>query len=360
MASCLGFDASYISRINSGERVPANKEEFINSICRYIVETYTTNNDKNSIAHILKVDISELEDETYLSKLQEWFYTNNLNNYTSVGNFLEKLDNFNLSEYIKTIHFDEIKVPTMPFQLASSKNYYGTEEMRNGELDFFKHTVLSKTKEPIFMYNDMPMEDMAKDVEFGKKWMFAIAVSLKKGLHLNMVHNLNRPFNELMLGLESWIPIYMTGQVTPYYFKTSTNSIFNHTLYVSEVAALIGEGVNGCHSNSKYYVTSKKTELPFYQSMSKDLLKKASSLMDIYVDDNVKNFYKFISSEKEKGDTIIIESQNLNNTFKNIEFTICKGKWVAISKKVEPTIHFVIHNPILRDAIENFIAPVVE
>ena len=115
--------------------------------------------------------------------------------------------------------------------------------MKNGELDFFKSTVLSKNSKSIFMYNDMTMEDMAKDLDFGKKWMIAIATSLKKGLHLNMVHNLNRPFNELMIGLESWIPIYMTGQISPYYFKIPTNNIFGHTLYVSESAALSGDGI---------------------------------------------------------------------------------------------------------------------
>jgi hypothetical protein len=71
--------------------------------------------------------------------------------------------------------------------------------------------------------------------------MFAIACSLKKGLHLNMIHNLDRPFNELMLGLESFIPIYMTGQISPYYFESPTANLFNHTLYCSEVCALSGE-----------------------------------------------------------------------------------------------------------------------
>ena len=30
------------------------------------------------------------------------------------------------------------------------------------------------------MCSDMPMEDMAKDIDFSKKWMFAIAICLKK------------------------------------------------------------------------------------------------------------------------------------------------------------------------------------
>lgn len=106
--------------------------------------------------------------------------------------------------------------------------------MKQGELNFFKGTVLSKSKEDIFMCSDMPMEDMAKDIDFGKKWMFAIAMCLKKGHHLNIIHNLDRPFNEMMLGLESWIPIYMTGQISPYYLSNLKNNIYNHLNYVQQ------------------------------------------------------------------------------------------------------------------------------
>ena len=38
-----------------------------------------------------------------------------------------------------------------------------------------------------------------------------MAMMLKKGLHLNQIHNLDRSFEDMMLGLESWIPMYMTG-----------------------------------------------------------------------------------------------------------------------------------------------------
>jgi hypothetical protein len=93
---------------------------------------------------------------------------------------LNKLDEFDLNDYIRSIRFDELKVPTVPFQLPTSKNYFGIEQMRLGELDFFKATVLSHSKESIFMCSDMDIEDMAKDIDFAKKWMFAIAMCLKK------------------------------------------------------------------------------------------------------------------------------------------------------------------------------------
>ena len=144
------------------------------------------------------------------------------------------------------------------------------------------------------MCSDMPMEDMAKDIEFGKKWMFGIACMLKKGIHLNIIHNLDRPFNEMMLGLESWIPIYMTGQVTPYYFKDIKTNIYQNLTYVSNNLALAGESINGYHNKGKYYLTNNKKEVAYYQEKSQSLLKKASPLMNIYKKDTADLYNDFL------------------------------------------------------------------
>lgn len=68
-----------------------------------------------------------------------------------------------------------------------------------------------------------------------------MALMLKKGLHLCQIHNLDRSLDDMMLGLESWIPMYMTGQIAPYYLKNVQNNVFLHLLKVSGAAALSGE-----------------------------------------------------------------------------------------------------------------------
>lgn len=146
-------------------------------------------------------------------------------------------------------------MPTVPFQIPSAKTYFGLKEMMESELDFLKATVLSKSMHDVTMYSDMPMEEMAKDADFPKKWMFGMAMLLKKGLHLNQIHNLDRSFEDMMLGLESWIPMYMTGQISPYYLKNVQNNSFLHLIKVSGSAALSGEAVAGHHSDGKYYLT---------------------------------------------------------------------------------------------------------
>ena len=298
MSKYIVFDASHISRIRYGKAKPSNPVEFSNKICSYILNRYKNPDDINNLIMIIGCKKSDLSNEKIYSTLFNWLTSEIVPVKNQISDFLHHLDSFNLDDYIKVIKFDELKVPNIPFYKAKTKHYYGIEEMKQGELNFFKGTVLSKSKEDIFMCSDMPMEDMAKDIEFGKKWMFAIAMCLKKGHHLNIIHNLDRPFNEMMLGLESWIPIYMTGQISPYYLSNLKNNIYNHLNYVSEVAALSGECINGFHNKGMYYLTTNKNEIEYYKEKSDLLLKKAKPLMEIYRENNIKEYHLFLKKEE--------------------------------------------------------------
>lgn len=462
------YDSSLLSKIRTGNRNPAKPKDFIETVCNFIVKKYKTEDDKKAVALLIGSTLEELKDSSnYYNKLLNWFSTNSIPSHNYINDFLSNLDNFNLSEYIKAIHFDEIKVPVVPFYRAFSKTYYGIEEMKKGELDFFKATVLSKNNDSIFMCSDMPMEDMAQDIEFGKKWMYAIAIMLKKGLHLNIIHNLDRPFNEMMLGLESWLPIYMTGQISPYFFKRLQDNIYCHFNYVSGTVALFGECINGYHDKGKYTLTTNKTDISYYKTKAECLLRKATPLMEIYKDDSKNAYNAFLASSvrikanrrrilsslpihtisddlllrilkhnnisdeeierikkavdmqknilKETIENNIVKDEfsnlsleefetsplslfladnfyekkiyytyeeyqehlnltkkyeknnnnyklsiNNNTTFKNIQILIFEKNFVMISKANSPSIHFVIHHPKLRNAIENFIPPIVE
>lgn len=452
----------------SGERHPANCDLFIDSVCLFIIRKYKTSADKNIIANLTNCSLKDLDNQTtYLEKLTKWFCSGTYNSCNYINDFLKKLDDFDLDEYIRIIHFDKLKIPTLPFHLPSSKNYYGIEEMKKGELDFFKATLLSKSTESVFMCNDMPMEDMAEDIDFGKKWMFAIAMTLKKGLHLNMIHNLDRPFKELLVGLESWIPIYMTGQISPYYLVGNISSNYCHFNYVSGSVALTGECIKGLHNKGKYYLTNSKEEVSYYKEKSKCLLSKSKPLMEIYRNDSANLYKTFISSnttvqcnrkavlstppiyvlpkkmlldifkdnsltDDDQDKIIKFADEQLNivktilnhsiitseiselskdefekypvglslsgmfyekkivysyekycehlklykkfaednknynihitnkNAFRNIQIFIQENNWVMLSKETNPTIHFIIKHPKLREAIENFIAPIIE
>lgn len=289
-------DASSISRIRYGKTKPSEPIEFASKIASYVTNKYANETDITKIEKLTNNDGENLYNKVfkYLTNKEE-----NKNN-DMIKSFLNNLDKFNLNDYIKAIKFDELKVPTVPFYITKTKNYFGLEEMKKAELDFLKGTVLSKNNEDVFMCSDMPMEDLAKDIDFSKKWMFGIACLLKKGMHLNIIHNLDRPFNEMMLGLESWIPLYMTGQINPFYFKDISTNIYHNLTYVSGTLALAGECINNFHKDGKYFLTSNKKEVDYYKTKSNNLLKKANNLMNIYKEENSKSYNLFLDDYLNK------------------------------------------------------------
>lgn len=463
----LNFDSSYISRIRNGQRRPSNPQDFAQNVSKYIAG-HCSESDKVTIAKLVHCTTDEINNDSLCKdKIIHWLLNEQIEKKDVVLPFLSKLDEFDLNEFIRSIHFDELKVPSVPFQLPTSKNYYGIDEMCEGTLDFFKATVLSKSKEDLIANDDTPMADKANGTDFMKKYIFAVALTLKKGLHIHFIHNINRPFEEMMMGLEGWIPMYMTGQISPYYLKDVHNKLFGHFLYSSGAAALSGECIMDYHQNGKMYLTKNKTEMSYYRQRARDILSKASPLMDIYRIESKDAFYSFVErdivtpgnrrsilsalpihtlSEElllqilnhnhiEEADkkrildfakkqrqlyenilsnrqiideipvisetefleqpmllplseifyekdivytyaeylehmeqTITYSQNNSNYTvkqnsrypFKNIQIRILEGKWVVISKNKTPAIHFVIHNPQLRNALENMVIPVYD
>lgn len=293
LARSTNYDASYLSRIRNGQRRLADPERFASAVADFVIRRFDGPTERDILAELIGAKASERDAEALYRGLVQWLGGHDAERSDDVASFLKRLDSFDLNEYTRAIRFDDLKIPTVPFQLPLSKTYYGLEEMKRGELDFLKATALGRSDEPVFLCSDMPMDDMARDQEFTKRYMFGLAVLLKKGLHLNVVHDLDRPFHELMLGLEGWIPLYMTGQITPCYLKGVQNNVYCHFLNVSGSAALSGECIAGAHEQGRYELVKGGEALRYFHDRAAAIWKKALPLMDIYWEEQAAALHAF-------------------------------------------------------------------
>ncbi len=142
----------------------------------------------------------------------------------------------------------------------------------------------------------MPMIEASQDKKFTKKFIISLAIILKKGLKLNIIHNLDRPFNELMIGLEGWIPLYMTGLINSYYLKDNSNKLYSHIECTSGTIALSGLCPTGYIDKSKIIVTSKKNEVKYYKDNNKLLMQQANELIKIYNQNKEDDYIKIINN----------------------------------------------------------------
>ena len=223
---------------------------------------YNDPEDRNLLANLFSCTPEELSvPKVYAEKILQYLLYNSPADSAPVLSFLSAIDEFDLNEYMRSLHFDTLKVPSVPFQLPISRDYYGLEQMHQGEYDFFKAVILSKSKDPLIMNSDMPVADLTALPGYMKKNMQGMAMALKKGLHVNMIHHVDRSFEEVFMGLTAWIPLYMTGLVSPFYLKGYRNSIFGHLLFSAGTVALSGECVMGSHEEGRYHLTGNRQEV---------------------------------------------------------------------------------------------------
>ena len=433
------YDASTLFRFRSGARQPAEPVQFAAAVANHVAAEVNDPDRCAVLAELLDCAPESIADpEQCRQRVKTWLLDGHGRPENDVSSFLTKLDEFDLNEYIRSIRFDELKIPTLPFQLPTSRTVTGLRAMMDAELDFLKTTALSRSAEAVILYSDMPMTEMARDPDFPKKWMFGMAALLKKGLHLHIIHNLDRSFSEMMLGLESHIPMYMTGQISPYYLKNAQNSVFHHFLKVSgsvdraaaiqrkalplmdiyredsaqrlrafllSDAALPGPRRNILSAPpiytldetflrdflARHHVSDEDCALILdYARRRRDMAEAILShdpvedrlpllsrqefedyplslpLSGLFYPRDLHYTYEDYQShldqtrrfaETHPGYTATLSA---SHTFRNLDIQMHLGKWAMVSKGRSPAIHFAIHHPKLRAAIEDFVPPVVE
>ena len=298
LAKSLNYDASFISRVFSAQRYPADIEAFLNEVAEYISKDLSPEQ-----IHILSelVFVSEENLDSNESRkdfILKWFHQDN----TSMINFLNTLDNFDYNDFLNTNYPQNSKLDPDTHQIPSNKRYVGIEEMKRAEIDFLRSAILSKSTDDIYMYNDMSMMDMI-DESFLMDYMKGLSFLVKKGHKIHNIHNLDRPLQELLVGLEAWLPLYMTGQIIPYYFDNLSDPVFKHATYSASNVALFGSSINGFRNTGFYYMSLLQDEVDYLRVRAQEMIQLAKPLMKIYKQENRNEFYQTFHEYLDKSDS---------------------------------------------------------
>jgi len=297
MSRVMNYGPSYISRIRTGKRRPPDPEEFVSTLCKFIYPSLGKSVSVTAFRDLLNVPASEKFDsyDSFCTLLKAYILNNdNVSEDKNVSVFLKYMDEFDLNDYIRSVHFDEIKLPNVPFSIPKTKVYFGVEGHKAAELDILKLIISSKSNEPAFLFSDFELSDLINDPEFNKKFMTGLAMILKKGIKIQYILNLDSTPNEILFALETLLPLYMTGQVEVYYLPERHNDIFKHLIRVAGGVAMIGTGISGDRKGYCFRTTTSKTFVSGVRQTANALLANASPLMEMYTDYNQPEFIEFL------------------------------------------------------------------
>ncbi|WP_027422532.1 helix-turn-helix domain-containing protein [Lachnobacterium bovis] len=309
IAKYLNFDPSYISRIRTAQRHPADVKLFSENVGHYLFNTYRRDSDKLQLSNVIQKSVIDItKEEDFVKIISKWMCSNQVNHshridYNNIiSEFVTLIDEFNLDEFTQAYKLMSSHIHSESSQLPMTKSYYTNKSTEQFTSDLFKYMLSNTINEPVYFYADSSLSSYFHNKEYLQLFISCFALLLIRNVQINIIHNINLPIENILEGMRTWIPFYLTGQIKSYYIDNISPGIFNHFEFYSRDISFIGETSTSKDDVAHFYITRMRNELNFYKKRMNVIFNEALPLMEIYKENRYDEFFDFmLQNSKEKG-----------------------------------------------------------
>lgn len=357
IARISSIDPSHLSRIRNGQRSPVDREGLADVIARASANRLLNEGRIDrliamvpSAAKTLENDWQSYDSEALLvDDITQWLLSD-VASSADIGD-LERLfswfDSFDFAAYTQRM----CEFADMPEKdlVPRARFYYGVENMQAAELEFLD--IAAFTRSPnVYLTSDMPMVGGVSDDDFLERIIKGTELIVRRGGFVNVIHNVDRPFAELLTIMSDWVPLYMTGRVVPLHIRGLSNRLFSHVNYVCDSCALSAEAVVGHSDEGRYYLSLLPEDVAYFRRKMELITEKADRVFDIFLEFRPGDFERFEAEEQVRRANASYREVRAGE-YENIRIMTLPGDCAVVSHLSEPRAHFVIKHPKVRYAI---------
>ena len=276
----LNLDASYISRFRNGMRSPESNPQMMDDMCGVLLKLLTEQDKLGEFASLIDAPKIPADDEDAFLMLRHWLFdAGDETGYPTIEQFISSIDSFAPPEFIES--------ETEEAEPDDRTIYYRTEGLRDAVMRFLKEAQTRGAKR-IYLYSDQNLDWMVGDDGYRVRLFSQLVKCLKRGIRITVIHNIARSQNEMFSVIANWMPLYMTGRISSYYFRKESQSRFSYTLFLCpDFACVEGGGVAGGEDVHGIYRYDTDPEiLDAHRRGFESMLEKAKPLVSVYESDD--------------------------------------------------------------------------
>ena len=289
VARFADIDPSYVSRIRKGQRMPADTQRFVRTVSHLAARVCITQELYDELAKLIESsDLAkeypewDMSDESNIAEIIEVWLTGGQIVESDMARMEELLAWCDTTDFSPWLDLGADSEPVERERPASvARFYYGVGGMHAAELDFL-NMAASENVRDLSISSDMPLMQLDIGYVFLRKYRRYITEILSAGGHVKMFFNIEQPMEDTIRSLRFWIPLYMSGRVSPYYLQGVNNRLFYHMNYVCDVCALSSEAVIGHEEDGRYYFTTRPEDVEYYKKKMGFVLEHGVSMVEIY------------------------------------------------------------------------------
>ena len=259
-----GTDYSYLYRVHKGERFPRPGSKAIGRLCGALLDTIRDAGNLGRLSDITSIPPELCSAET----LRDWMFdTMDFSNTAAARDLIGAIG-----------EFDPAKLPKLPppqLDLRTPSAYIGDAGLQAAVTQFLG-TV--EAGESLLLYSDHPMDWMLGD--YLVQWASLMVRCLRLGVHVRIIHNVERDPKEMMEALRNWIPLYLSGLIEPYYSPRPRGERFRHTLFLRPGKAAV-TGFSPEHSQCEFHYITDVQQLTQLEQNYRDMLSDCEPLLTV-------------------------------------------------------------------------------
>ena len=302
LAKALSVDPSLVSRWKSGARELPQKSEYVMDIARYF--TYHCQ-DVTSLCEILDIrkERAVSSKEILLQALWKWLSDEKSPTADLANRFIAELNQNKISK-LPPFNPEHLNQYNAGIRLSVDA-YRGNEGKRYAVLRFLEEVISCKKKSTLLLYSDEPMDWIIEDSNFSLLWAQLLIEVIKAGHRIVIIHTVTRNIKELLVAIERWMPLYMSGSIEPYYYPGYSESIFKRSLFVAPGIAGISSNTISPSETSEQLFHKDPSMLTVLEQEFNAYLRVCRPLMQIFTKSSFDEFQLLLDElESQRGDVV--------------------------------------------------------
>ncbi len=254
LAHALGVDPSLVSRWRTGSREPGDSSRYIQLIGVYFATQ--ARQDFQKVA-LLELTGHSLEDKNVgenviANHLIRWLSDESKISTESIQLLLDSIGSSGGTEspIPRNIAFPPEPAGTP----LTTETFYGDKGIQSAAVKLMLQALTIGRGAKLLLYSDEPIKWMVENPEFTQLWAYLITECIKNGSRIEIIHTLARDSAELAVAVQRWLPFYLTGAITSYYYPHKRDGLFNHTAFTLQGYATVSStSVKGQERNCIAY-----------------------------------------------------------------------------------------------------------
>ena len=326
----LCVDPSYISRIRNGTRTLKRQSKILSELSYALGKQIIRTGKRHKLSELTAVPADSISYDTVGTVVTSWLLDCSTGTeIIYIKKILESLNKYGP---------EEMRYSPAPAVYGGTNDtrtsYRGIEGLRAG-VDRLLKSVIRNGGSEILLYSDQGMSWMLGD--FHSKWLSLMTECLKRQIKIRIIHFIERDNLEMLAGINSWMPLYMSGLIDSYYSTLPAGELFGRTLFIAPgIGAVEGCCARGFEKNCEYRYITETDQLEMLCSEYQYMLTVPRKLV-------------YYSTEMKK-----IPPHAAFKNMDNIEIGAADGV-VIVNRVFSPQASFTFDNPRVYDAFRKYL-----